>query len=342
MNAKVVRLNSELFPICEFEAALHQQQGYEFLAVEANTPAAIIEHTADCDVLYVISTSLPTATIESLSKCRVISRIGAGTDKIDVAKATEMGILVTNVPDFCVPEQADHTMMLMLALARNLPLMSRAFQREGRFMDLLEQYDCNQRLSSSVLGLIGFGQSAKEVAKRANAFGMKVIATRRRNAAQDPEADSLGVELVDLDTLLTQSDYISLHLPLTEATHHLLDGEAIGKMKKTAFLINTARGAIIDEKALIEALRERRIGGAGLDVFESINVFADTSQCPLQHPLLDLDNVILTPHSASYSQQSREDVSITAVANVAAVLAGRMPPEQNIVNAGVVPRNPLA
>jgi D-3-phosphoglycerate dehydrogenase len=342
MNAKVVRLNSELFPICEFEAALHQQQGYELLAVEANTPAAIIEHTADCDVLYVISTSLPTAVIESLSKCRMISRIGAGTDKIDVAKATEMGILVTNVPDFCVPEQADHTMMLILALARNLPLMSRAFQREGRFMDLLEQYDCNQRLSSSVLGLIGFGQSAKEVAKRANAFGMKVIATRRRHAAQDPEADSLGVELVDLDTLLTQSDYISLHLPLTEATHHLLDGKAIGKMKKTAFLINTARGAIVDEKALIEALREQRIGGAGLDVFESINVFADTKQCPLQHPLLDLDNVILTPHSASYSQQSREDVSITAVANVTAVLAGRMPPEQNIVNAGVVPRNPLA
>jgi D-3-phosphoglycerate dehydrogenase len=335
---KVVRLNAQLFPISDFEAALHRQEGYDLVAVEANTADAILSHVADCDAICVVSSVLPTAVIEGLAQCRIISRIGAGTDKIDVAKATEMGIVVANVPDFCVPEQADHTMMLLLALARNLPLMSRAFQREGRFMDLVETYDKNQRLSTSVLGLIGFGQTAKEVAKRANAFGMKVIATRRNPAAQAAESVALNVEMVDLDTLLERSDYISLHLPLTDDTRHLLNAAAIAKMKTTAFLINTARGAIVDEGALIEALRERRIAGAGLDVFESFNVFTEENECPLEHPLLELDNVVLTPHAASYSQQSREDVSTTAVASVRTVLAGQMPPQGNIVNWGVVPR----
>jgi D-3-phosphoglycerate dehydrogenase len=144
--------------------------------------------------------------------------------------------------------------------------------------------------------------------------------------------------MVDLATLLERSDYISLHLPLTDDTRHLLDAAAIAKMKTTAFLINTARGAIVDEGALIEALRERRIAGAGLDVFESFNVFTEENECPLEHPLLELDNVVLTPHAASYSQQSREDVSTTAVASVRTVLAGQMPPQGNIVNWGVVPR----
>lgn len=335
---KVVRLNAQLFPISDFEAALHRQEGYELVGAEANTPDAILSDVADCDAVYVVSSALPTAVIEGLSQCRIISRIGAGTDKIDVAKATEMGIVVANVPDFCVPEQADHTMMLLLALARNLPLMSRAFRREGRFMDLVETYDSNQRLSTSILGLIGFGQTAKEVAKRANAFGMKVIATRRNPDAHAAESADLDVEMVDLDTLLERSDYISLHLPLTDDTRYLLDAAAIGKMKTTAFLINTARGAIVDEGALIEALRERRIAGAGLDVYESINVFSEAYQCPLVHPLLELDNVVLTPHAASYSQQSREDVSTTAVASVRNVLAGRLPPQGNIVNWGVMPR----
>ncbi len=342
MDFHIVRLNAELYPISWFEDGLHRKYGHRPVGVEANTPERIISHVENCDALYVVSTALPEAVVESLTRCRVISRIGAGTDKIDVAKATEMGILVTNVPGFCVADQTDHTLMLLLALARKLPLMSSSFRRESRFLDLLPEYERIQRLSVSVLGLVGFGRTAKEVAKRAAAFGMRVIATRHNPNAPKEESDVLGVELVELDTLLGQADYVSLHLPLNAETHHLMDAEALGKMKPGAYLINTARGAIVDEAALIEALRERRLAGAGLDVFETIEMHAETAKGPLQHPLLELDNVILTPHAASYSQQSREDVSTGAVANVIAVLEGRLPLEENIVNPQVVPRFPLA
>ena len=339
-NCRIVRLNATLFPVSEFETSLYEKYNLSPVQVEANSPEEIIPHVEDCDALFAISVSLPEAVVSSLSRCRVISRLGTGTDKIDVAMATREGILVTNVPYFCVEEQADHTMAMMLALARKLPQMARAMV-EGAWSHSKRQSRSNQRLSTQTLGLIGFGNSAIATAKRAKGFGMRVIATRRNMKAPRHEADELGVRMVSLDTLLAESDYVSLHLPLNSETYHMLDDAELGKMKLGAHLINTSRGALVDEMALVKALREGRLSGAGLDTFEEINPFTE-DEAPPDHPLLELDNVVLTPHVGAYSVQAAQDVSRGGVQNVVSVLSGHMPLGENIVNPSVTPRFPLA
>ena len=338
-NCHIVRLNATLFPVSKFEASLYEKYNLRVEQVEANSPEEIIPHVENCDALFAISVSLPEAVISNLSRCRVISRLGTGTDKIDVAMATRKGILVTNVPYFCVEEQADHTMALMLALARKLPQMARAMT-EGAWSRSKRQSRSNQRLSTQTLGLIGFGNSAKATAQRARGFGMRVVATRRNMKAPSREADKLGVEMVTLDTLIAESDYVSLHLPLTSETYHLLGESELGKMKPGAYLINTSRGALVDEMALVKALREGRLSGAGLDTFEEINPFTE-NEAPPDHPLLELDNVALTPHVGAYSVQASQDVSRGGVRNVVSVLSGHLPLAENIVNPSVAPRIPL-
>ncbi len=337
---RAVRLNSELSPMSQYERDRFREHYLHPFEVEANTPATIVPRVADYDAIFVVSTALPEGVIESLSRCRVISRLGTGTDKIDVAAATRKGILVTNVPTFCVEEQADHTMALLLALARKLPQMSQAMSA-GAWSKGRSQASTNQRLAGGVLGLIGFGNSALAVARRAQGFGLRVIATRRNMAAPRDDADELGVKMMGLEEVLTLSDYVSLHLPLTDETHHLLDEARLRTMKPGAYLINTSRGAIVDETALVELLREGVLAGAGIDTFEGIDVFVQ-EESPPDHPLLSLDNVILTPHVGAISEQAMQDVSDGGIANAAAVLSGYWPPPENIVNPEVEPRFPLA
>ena len=336
---KVIRLNAQLFPIEAYEAGVWHEVGIAPIEVEANTPDELIPHVADCDAVVVVSAALPTRVVESMTHCRVISRRGAGTDKIDVSTAKRMGILVTNVPDFCVEEQADHTLAMLLGLIRQLPRMQSRLQ-QGDYVSARRLSESNQRTIGKTLGLIGFGRSAQSTARRAHGFGMRVIATRQ-NMSRTAEADALGVKLVDLDTLLRESDYISLHTPLLEGTYHLIDHAAIDKMKHGALLINTSRGALIDEAALVDALRSGRLGGAGIDTYETIDVFADHPQPPTDHPLVKLlhddINLILTSHVAAGSVQAMQDVSRGAVENVATVLQGRWPSQERIVNWGVVP-----
>ena len=234
---RVVRLNAELSPMPRYERDLFREHHLNPLEVEANTPATIIPRVAECDAIFVVSTALPEGVIESLSRCRVISCLGTGTDKIDVAAATRRGMLVTNVPSFCVEEQADHTMALLLALLRKLPQMSQAMSA-GAWSRARRQASANQRLAGRVLGLIGFGNSARAVAQRAQGFGLRVIATRRNMDAPRDAADELGVEMTSLEDLLAQSDYVSLHLPLIDETYHLLDGAMLRTMKPGAYLTN--------------------------------------------------------------------------------------------------------
>ena len=337
---KVIRLNAHLFPIEAYEAGIWREFKLSPIAVEANTLDGLIPHVADCDGLVVVSTALPTQVVESMTRCRVISRRGAGTDKIDVATATRMGILVTNVPDFCVEEQADHTLAMLLSLIRQLPRMQSRLPT-GDYVSARRLSESNQRTLGKTLGLIGFGRSAQATARRAQGFGMRLLATRQ-NMSRTVEADALGVQLVDLDTLLRQSDYVSLHTPLLANTHHLIDRAAMDKMKPGALLINTSRGALIDEVALVDALRSGRLGGAGLDTFETINVFAENPKPPTDHPLVKLMqndiNLMLTSHVAAGSVQAMQDVSRGAVENLATVLQGRWPPQERVVNGGVVPR----
>lgn len=336
---RVVRLNASLFPVSEYEAGSYQQFGLDPVLVESKTVEETIQHVKTCDALLVVSDSLPTEVIQGLERCRIISRLGTGTDKIDVSQATTQGIVISNVPNFCVDEQADHTMALLLALVRQLNSTYRDL-RQGAWRRARSNPHF-MRLSGHTLGLIGFGRSARAVAKRARGFGLRILATRRREGIESEAAKELDVQMTDLDTLLKSSDFVSLHLPLNEHTYHLLDDEALRKLKPGALLINTARGAIVDEYALAEALKEGRLAGAGIDTYEHINPFSE-DEAPPEHPFFELDNVVLTPHVAAISPQAMYDVANGGVENVVAVLSGHWVPSQNIVNQGVVPRKPLA
>lgn len=338
-HIRFVRLNAEVIPVSPTEAALYRHYGITPVLVDAYEADDIIEGVADCDALAVVSASLPEDVIKSLARCRIISRLGNGTDKIDVEAATREGIVVSNVPTFCNEEMADHVMATLLGLARRIPSMSRHFYA-GRFQRARDEGLRLQRISALTLGLIGFGASAKAVVRRAKPFGLRLLATRKNVRAPRDEADALGVRMVDLDTLLAESDFVSLHLPLTEETYRLLDAPTLGKMKPGSFFINTCRGAITDESALADLLRSGHLGGAAIDTFDDIEIFGE-QEAPPDHALARLENVILTPHISGLSVQAGQDVAITGVENLLSVLGGRWPHPDNIVNTGVRPRLPL-
>lgn len=323
---KAVRLNAVTYPTEQVERDELSRAEAEFVEIEGQEPAEILAAAEDCDALLVVSSSVPKIVVERLSRCRVIARLGAGTDKIDVAEATRRGIVVTNVPDFCLNEQADHTMALLLSFARRLPYMSQAMRD---FNWSARHHPGVHRITGQYLGLIGFGASAQAVARRAACFGLHVMAWVRDPAKYKSEAVKRGVRLVPLEQLLSESDFISIHIPLSPETRHFLSADKLDLLKPTAVLINTARGAIVDESALIRLLQQGKIAGAALDVFEGIDVFA-LPGTPTSHPLLQLDNVILTPHCAGSSVESSRESKIRGARNAADVLLGIRP--KHVVN----------
>src|ERR1051326_8403743 len=268
---KAVRLNAVTYPVDPEEQVQLEAIGAEFAAVEGQSGAEIVAAASDCDALLVVSAKLPRSVIEQLTRCRVIARLGAGTDRVDIEAATERGIVVTNVPDFCLNEQAEHTMALLLAFARRLPFMTEAM-RQGHWG--ARHHPGVRRIAGKTLGLVGFGASAQAVARRAAAFDFRLLAWARNPDKYRERAATLNVELRTLEALLVESDFVSIHLPLNDQTRRLLNRERLALMKPRAVLINTARGAIVDETALVEALQNRRIASAALDVFEGIDVFA--------------------------------------------------------------------
>jgi len=242
--------------------------------------------------------------IEKLSKCKLIHCIGIGYEGIDVEAATEHGICISTPTDYCLEEVSDHAMALTLACARKIVRLDNAV-RQGKW-DSAAKRDIRTnlwppifRLRGQTLGLIGFGNIPRTLVPKAKGFGLKVIVFDPYIPPQMGKEH--GVELVELDYLLRNSDYVSLHAALTPQTHHLLGLEEFKKMKPTAYVINTARGPLIDQEALYTALSQGYIAGAGLDVLET--EFVD-----LDHPLLKFDNVILTAHSAHYSEFSALEI----------------------------------
>jgi D-3-phosphoglycerate dehydrogenase len=333
---KAVRLNSVTYPVEPGECDELTRVDCELIEIEGQQPDEIIQTAADSDALLVVSAYVPGTVIEQLNRCRVIARLGAGTDRIDIATATRCGIVVANVPDFCINEQAEHTMALLLSLARRLPWMMDAMRRN----DWSARSDPGvHRVAGRTLGLVGFGAGAKAVAERARTFGLRLVAWARTPDRHRADSERLGVSLINLDQLLVESDFVSIHLPLTSDTRHLVDARKLRLMKRSAVLINTARGAIIDENALVTALHEKTIAGAALDVFEGIDVFA-LPGTPANHPLLSLDNVILTPHCAGSSVESTLDSKIRGARNAAMALSGKWPP--SVVNPDVRPRFELS
>lgn len=333
--ARAVRLNATSYPIEPGERQALAEAGVELIGIEGQHAGDIVAAAHDCDALLVVSSYVPSSVITQLTRCRTIARLGAGTDKIDVEFASQCGIVVSNVPDFCLGEQADHTMALLLAFARRLPFMQEAM-RAGNWS--ARQHPGVRRIAGRTLGLIGFGASAQAVARRAATFGLQLLAWTRSPANYSRVAAELGVDMVSLDELLVRSDFASIHLPLNGETRHLLGAAQLARMMPTAALINTSRGAIVDEAALIDTLQRRAIAGAALDVFESIDVFAPPG-APVAHPLLELDNVLATPHTAGSSVESTRESKVRGAQHAAAVLRGEWP--AHIVNPQVVPRFPL-
>ncbi len=243
---------------------------------------------------------------------RIVANCAVGYDNIDVAAARDRGVVVTNTPGVLDQASADCAFGLVLATARRLVEADR-FVRSGADWIWGPQSFVGLDLSGgATLGIVGLGRIGMAVARRAAAFDMRILATGRR--ATSEEAASYGVEAVDLPRLLAESDVVSLHCPLTPETHHLIGADELAAMKPTAVLVNTARGPVVDEAALVEALRSGEIAAAGLDVYEDE---------PRLHPgLRELDNVVLLPHIASAGQATRDAMGLLAVDNVRAVLAG--------------------
>jgi len=312
-----ITVSDSVFPNLDPARQVLATIGAELRMADSPTPDGIVAAAASSDALLVTYAKITADMIQKMPKCRIISRFGIGVDNVDIESATGAGIVVTKVPDYCIDEVSDHAMALLLAIVRKIPSSS-ARTHSGRWE--MKAVVPIHRLRGSVLGLAGFGRIPQLVAPKAKAFGMHVI-------AHDPfvpeEAFSrAGVERVELPVLLATSDYISVHTPLTQETRHLFNRKTFAEMKRGAYLVNTARGPIIDEDALAEALDAGQIGGAALDVM--------SQEPPPASPLFGRDNVIITPHTSFYSEESLVDLQVKAAQEVVAVLSGKSP--RNPVN----------
>ena len=289
--------------------------GAEIVEIPAGTEEEFVKAARDADALYAKGRRITKRMIDGLERCRVISLGSVGVDSVDVAAATARGIPVTNVPDTFIEEVADHAMMLLLATFRRLVVQDRLV-RDGRWKEGRPMLLKLPRLMGLTLGFVAFGHVARAVAMRARGFGVRML-------AYDPYVEELvmspyGVEPASLTEVLQRSDFVSMHAPSTPDAHHLLREEHFRLMKPTALFINTGRGPTVDESALVKALQEGWIAGAGLDVLE------EEPPAPA-NPLLKMDNVILTAHVASASARFDPARRRRVGQEIALVLSGRWP-----------------
>jgi D-3-phosphoglycerate dehydrogenase len=313
MARPLIAVTDSVFPSLDPAMAALKRIDPEVRMAKSGSPEDILAVARDADAVLVTYAKLSGDLLRQLKRCKVIGRFGLGVDNIDIPAATECGITVTYVPDYCLHEVSDHAMALLLALARKIPFSNRLVQSGRWEMPAVVPI---RRLRGQVLGLVGFGNIPRAVAPKAQAFGMRVV-------THDPYVSSetlaaAGVEGVSFERLLETSDFVSVHAPLLPATRGLFDAKAFARMKKGAFLVNTARGPLIDEAALIAALDSGQLGGAALDVV-AVEPLAKDSR------LIGRDNVILTPHTAFYSIEALEELQTKCATDVARVLSGEKP-----------------
>ncbi len=271
-------------------------------------------------LISMITDSVDEELLNVSARLKIIAHFGVGYNNIDVKAATLRGILVSNTPGVLTDATAELAFALILAISRRLVAGDR-ITREGRFQYWAPMLFLGREVTGKTLGIIGLGKIGKAVAMRAKGFAMRVL-YHNRNRIDISEEKAFNAEYVSLKTLLMESDFVSLHVPLTEHTKHLIGADKLSLMKPTAYLINTSRGPVVDEQALLNALRERKIEGAGLDVYEH--------EPALTPGLTELDNVILLPHVGSGTLETRVRMATMAAENLIAGLNGEVPP--NLVN----------
>ena len=286
----------------------------EIVSVAASSEGEIIEAVKDATVILNDHSPVTQATIDQLTNCKLIIRYGHGYDTVDVDACTEAGIIVTNIAGSTSEEVSNHALSLLMASARELKRLDLA-TTSGRWAEVYSRSILN-RIYGETVGIVGFGWIGRAMARKCNALGMKVL-------INDPYvgehlATEYGVEFVSKNELLERSDYVTLHIPHPDGTHHFIDADALDRMKTSAYLINTARGPVVDEIALVTAVQSEQIAGAGIDVYEEEPLSPD-------NPILKMENVICTPHVAGSSELGWETIRRRAGEEAARVLRGERP-----------------
>jgi len=313
MVAPIVAVTDAPFPDFQSAELALAALGAEIRHAAEPSPDAIAEVGAEAVAVMVTYAQLSASTLSRLRHCRVVARMGIGLDNIDLQAATQLGIVVTNVPDYCIDEVSDQALALLLAVARRIPQGNALVHFGGWSVAGLGPM---HRIRGQVLGLMGFGKIARALTGKAQALGMEVIAYDPYVPAE--ACRQLKVRLLRFEEVLVAADVVSIHIPLTAETHHLFGADAFARMKRGATVINTARGALVDEHALAAAISSGHLAGAALDVL--------TNEPPLpDSALLDVPNLILTPHTAYYSEESTAELQRKAAEDVARILTGESP-----------------
>ncbi len=292
----------------------------------------IIEKVRNVDALVpLLSDKIDAEVFDAAPELKIVSQFAVGFDNIDTKEATKRGIYVTNTPEVLTDTTADFSWALLMAVARRV-VEADNYVRTGKWkVGWHPAMLCGRDIHSATIGIVGAGRIGYAMAKRATGFGMNIL---YYDVIPRPEIEKdFGAKKADLDTLLKQADFVTLHVPLMKETHHLISAEKLKLMKKTAYLINNARGPVVDEKALYEALKNDQIAGAGLDVFEQEPTSVD-------NPLLKLDNVVVAPHISSASLETRAKMAEMVAENLVVFFEGKKPP--NLVNPDVMKIKPLS
>ncbi|MDQ0247538.1 D-3-phosphoglycerate dehydrogenase [Bacillus fengqiuensis] len=315
MAFKVLLTDYE-FEHLQYEESVFEQSGLEieFIKAQCRTEDEVMEAAKDVDAILNQYAPISRRVIESLENVKIISRYGVGVNTIDLDAAKEKGIIVANVPDYGMEEVSNHALALLLSWARKVTLLNNEVKNGNWDFKACVPI---HRFNNQTVGVLGFGRIPRRFVEKVKPLGFKTAAYDPFVSAEDMAA--VGVQKMELDEIIRESDFLSVHVPLIDDTFHLINEERLNQMKKNAVIINTARGPIIDEKALAEALENKIIAGAALDVTENEPINTDS-------PLLKMDNVIITPHSAWYSEEAMIELRQKAAKNIIQVLSGEKSP----------------
>ena len=311
-----------VWPNIDTETEVLRAAGVEPVVAPEGSEQTLASLAVDADIIMFCFAQVTANVLDAATKCKVASRYGIGVDNIDIPRATELGIVVTNVPDYCIDEVTDHALGMILALNRRLVPHDRSV-KSGGWADVVLNQPMH-RTRGATLGVLGYGRIGRALAEKAVNFGMQIVAY---DPLLEPGQTVAGAQILSFDDVLQASNFISVHTPLTPETEGMIGAEQLASMPAGSIIVNCARGGIIQEQALADALHSGHIAGAGLDVLEP-------APPPADHPLMSAENVIITPHTAFFSQASTVELERRTAEEAVRVLRGEMP--QNLINPDVL------